>query len=108
MKAGFCNNPLYLIALSPSLRLTPIAMADLADLLGFHCVRRFPILFGRRFEILAASFDLNARGLVLRPPFQNLLKNAYATHKIASAVGRKPKNIERHPGGSHPSAYDHV
>ncbi len=64
MKAGFCNNPLYLIALSPSLRRTPIAMADLADLLGFHCVRRFPILSGRRFEIFAASFEHNARWLV--------------------------------------------
>src|SRR5712664_3620304 len=43
-------------------------------LFRFHCVGRFPISFRRRRQILAASFEHHARGLVRCPRIQNLLE----------------------------------
>src|SRR5258705_3570116 len=83
-------------------------MADLADLLGFHCVRRFPILSRRRFEILAASSEHNARGLVGRPRLQNLLKQAYGNGEIARAIGGQAGIVQRHPSWRHGSAFGHI
>src|SRR5882762_2421987 len=48
------------------------------------------------------------RGLVRCPRIQNLLEETCRIHKITAAIGRKTGFVQRHPGGSHGSAFGDV
>src|SRR5260370_23168502 len=103
----------------PNRGFTPATLLDLPPissrsrdryrvLLRLHGAGRFPILPRRRLEILAASFEHHARGLVGYPCIQDLLKEVCGSREIAAAIGRKAAIIERHPGGWRGSAFGDV